>query len=422
MVGERVVYLHVGAMKTGTTYLQQKMAANRAELAAQGVLWPGRTWADQVRAVQDLLDMGEKDPELALRSAGRWERLTGELAARDEPVAVLSMEFLSFADARRARRAISSLRPDRVDVILTVRDSTAVVPALWQTAVTSGGRDTWESFMAGTRTAAKGSGRVSRVTALAGDPTARRFREALHLPHILKVWLDAAGPDHVHVVTVPRPGAPPDALWERFAAVIGADPDGTPHPPRHVNESIGYPSAELVRRINEELQLSTLIDHNKTVKDHLALTYLARRRDQERRAELDGPTREAMLAWNATVREAITAAGVEVAGSLEDLPVTGRDEVEPTPAPGEEELLAAAATAYRPMRALVRRRARVIRSAEKRRRRLRRLQRRLTGPAGWAAAPDPVTAAVGDLAQLSRTAIKLRRKRVRRRLGRDALR
>ena len=35
------VFLHIGEPKTGTTFLQQVMWSNRAELAAQGVVLPG---------------------------------------------------------------------------------------------------------------------------------------------------------------------------------------------------------------------------------------------------------------------------------------------------------------------------------------------------------------------------------------------
>jgi hypothetical protein len=44
----RVVYLHVGAPKTGTTYLQDRLALNRGDLARHGVHYPpassGRRW------------------------------------------------------------------------------------------------------------------------------------------------------------------------------------------------------------------------------------------------------------------------------------------------------------------------------------------------------------------------------------------
>ena len=49
-----VVFLHVGAPKSGTTFVQQVMWSNRDELARQGVLLPGAHAQDHFRANQDL--------------------------------------------------------------------------------------------------------------------------------------------------------------------------------------------------------------------------------------------------------------------------------------------------------------------------------------------------------------------------------
>ena len=38
---EPVVFLHIGAMKTGTTFLQQLMSANKEDLLKAGFLFPG---------------------------------------------------------------------------------------------------------------------------------------------------------------------------------------------------------------------------------------------------------------------------------------------------------------------------------------------------------------------------------------------
>ena len=43
-MAERVV-VHIGLMKSGTTFLQGRLDANREQLAAQGVLFPGPTGA-----------------------------------------------------------------------------------------------------------------------------------------------------------------------------------------------------------------------------------------------------------------------------------------------------------------------------------------------------------------------------------------
>ena len=52
----RLVYLHVGAPKTGTTYLQDRLALNKAELARHGVHYPLNLHASQFRPALDLLE------------------------------------------------------------------------------------------------------------------------------------------------------------------------------------------------------------------------------------------------------------------------------------------------------------------------------------------------------------------------------
>jgi hypothetical protein len=57
-----VIYLHVGAMKTGTSYLQQLMFDNKDALLGQGVLFPGEhPRSAQVIAVRDVLGLRTDD-------------------------------------------------------------------------------------------------------------------------------------------------------------------------------------------------------------------------------------------------------------------------------------------------------------------------------------------------------------------------
>src|SRR5260370_11658881 len=67
------VLVHIGEPKTGTTFLQQVMWSNRAELAAQGVVLPGHHPQDHYRASQDLRGI----PKLASAPAGPRTRAGG---------------------------------------------------------------------------------------------------------------------------------------------------------------------------------------------------------------------------------------------------------------------------------------------------------------------------------------------------------
>src|SRR3954452_17549041 len=102
------VFLHVGPMKTGPTFLQELMVANKDRLAAAGYLFPGDTWARQVRGTRDVLGLRQWDPRFRATTRGAWERLVAEILAHNGTASVVSMEFLSFARRRGAARVVRS--------------------------------------------------------------------------------------------------------------------------------------------------------------------------------------------------------------------------------------------------------------------------------------------------------------------------
>src|SRR5690348_8216275 len=128
------VFLHIGEPKTGTTFLQQIMWGNRAELAAHGVVLPGHHPQDHFRASQDLRGVEKLPGDPAGSWTGEWEILARQ-AAQAPHTAVISHELFSAADSEQAGRALGSLQPAEVHVVLTVRDMTTLLPAEWQETV-----------------------------------------------------------------------------------------------------------------------------------------------------------------------------------------------------------------------------------------------------------------------------------------------
>ena len=122
------------------------------------------------------------------------------------------------------------------------------------------------------------------------------------------------GPEHVIVVTVPPSGAPPDVLWNRFCAAIGADPSVVPPDVGAVNESLDVAGAELLRRLNV-LAAPTLAPHvyDREVKWFVAKEVLAARSGPDR-VRLD----KADTAWARTegrqLADGLRALGVRVRG------------------------------------------------------------------------------------------------------------
>ncbi|HYG93747.1 MAG TPA: hypothetical protein VD859_09175 [Nocardioides sp.] len=336
-----LIHLHIGAMKTGTTFLQQLMDANRDAMRDAGYLFPGERWRDQVLAVRDI--MGElRGREPAPDTIGRWEAVRDEMLGHDGP-SVLSMEFLSFCSREKADAILETLRPAEVRVVLTVRDFGRALPAQWQTRCRVNGTVPWPKFARGVaRAVDAGEG---------GGPAGRVFRRAQDIPRMLDAWVPPLGPDRVTVITVPPSGADPMLLWDRFAQAVGLDP-ATCRPAEVTrNTSLGHPSAELLRRIHAELDAS--VDDKLALKrplvtvvqDHLA-------RDLEQRARLETPVRmdrrafELAARWNGTIREALVGSGVRVIGSLDELPVDVPDDApRKVHQPTDEQLLDAAGAA-----------------------------------------------------------------------------
>lgn len=403
-----VVYLHIGAMKTGTTHLQELMTANADSLLDAGFLFPltqGRY--SQTLAARDVLNM-RGDAVTLEKARGEWSRTSKQMLTFDGKASVFSMEFLSFARRRLARRVVESLEGAEVHGILTVRDAASAIPAQWQQAMQSQRTTSWSDF-------------VEQIMADPPDMTtwgARTFRRTQDIPRMLSAWVPHIPPERFTVVTVPRPGSPRSLLWERFAGVVGVDPGVASKPAPKSNESIGAASAELMRRLNEKLMDVPISDYRGTMRHTLSIKMLADRAASEGKAPTNAAFREFAASVNERTRAAIESLGVNVAGDLDDLPIDvepAPDEPEATrlPAPDATELLAAAAYAMPQMREVVSSRARALR---KRRQKISVREVMAEIPEApnetavrerWEASEDPGETAVRELAATCRTAIEL---------------
>src|SRR6267154_5296155 len=99
------VLVHIGEPKTGTTFLQQVMWSNRAELAAQGVVLPGHHPQDHFRASQDLRGIGKLPTDPAGSWTGEWEILASQ-ARQPGKTAVISHELFSAAASGEYAHAV----------------------------------------------------------------------------------------------------------------------------------------------------------------------------------------------------------------------------------------------------------------------------------------------------------------------------
>src|SRR4051794_23888950 len=121
-----VVYLHVGAPKTGTTYLQDRLYANRARLAENGISYPVGVHVDMFRAAADLTNRRWA----GLDTSGEWDRLVTR-GRRSPATAVVSHEILSGATRHQVARVMADFADAEVHVVYSARDIGRQLPAEW---------------------------------------------------------------------------------------------------------------------------------------------------------------------------------------------------------------------------------------------------------------------------------------------------
>jgi hypothetical protein len=229
------VHLHIGTMKSATTYLQDLCELHVDHLADAGVLWPaGLIRYAGIRAFFGRAD-NQTDPPTA------WRTLLQQI--RDHPGdVVLSNELLAGLESQRAGRLVEALSPAVVHVLITARDPVRVIPSAWQTAIRNGEKTyPWAEFS-------------SAVCSDPGEviPTSvhDKFWHQHDVAQLVRRWEPFLTDGYVSLVTVPPAGGDRQAVARRFGTAIGVDLTGLTQPTSRGNSTLGAHSAELMRRVN----------------------------------------------------------------------------------------------------------------------------------------------------------------------------
>jgi hypothetical protein len=312
----RKVLVHVGAPKTGTSFVQDLLFQNQQHLAEMGVLYPADRFDAHFLAALDLMELPWGG--LEHQAVGAWDRLAEQVRAWEGTV-IVSHEILATASKQHVQRAIESFGPDtEVHVIVSVRDLVRQIPAEWQENVKHRRTIAYRDFL-------------DRIMDPAATGTvATWFWGVQDIPEILTRWSTDLPAGNVHVVTVPKPGAPRDLLWHRFAAVFGLDAaELDPSTVERANPSLGVAESAFVRRLNERVNGGVLPNENyrELVRELLAHRTLSRRQDAVRlRLPPDVRTWAVELSekWVAD----LSSRGYDLVGDWEDL---RPDPGDPTP-------------------------------------------------------------------------------------------
>lgn len=301
------VLLHVGLPKTATTAVQTCLAAMRPELLERGILYPGvrPSHVQPLRA-----PLGWEGTRAGGRVEAEWNSVASEVRMHAGR-AVVSGETAAVASPTMARRIVSDLGGDRVHVVITVRPLEALLGSTWQQDVKLGSRvpmlEWLDDVTRGPRPADGGAPHV--------------FWYVNDLPTVARNWIEAVGPDRLHVVVVDP--SRPRAAFDAFEHLLGLEP-GVLDPARseRSNRSLSAVETEMVRRLNESVAGSGVADAEVTRRIRRAANYMIeRRRPMADEAKVAVPARyvEAIREISRRAVDDLPGLGVEIIGDLAEL-------------------------------------------------------------------------------------------------------
>ena len=148
-MAERVV-LHVGTMKSGTTFLQNVVSNNRDVLREQGVSFVGRKWREQIKAAQDAIEHGG-EKQKPIDPDGPWAKRRAARCRSGPAPSLFSVEFFGARKSAKIEQIVASFGDTPLTIVLTVRDLARSIPSMWQESVQNGGRATWEDYLRAVR-------------------------------------------------------------------------------------------------------------------------------------------------------------------------------------------------------------------------------------------------------------------------------
>lgn len=297
------VFVHIGLPKTGTTYLQTVMWADRERMREQGVLLPGRERRDHLWSTRII----REDPHLDTyeeRVRESWGVLKEEIAGWDA-TALVSHEFFAGAAPEQAARMVAELAPAEVHLVVTAREPVGLYSGGWQESLKNRDARTMTEF--------------AEAEVSESSMSVWNWR-TLDLRLVLERWAPTVPAERVHVLPLPPPGSPRELLWQRYAGLLGLDPDSFDLSPTFPNESMGVAEAETLRRVNLHLKdedFERPFDRGVYIR-----TFLADERLATRGGERYWPTDPIVAECRERARAAvahIAAAGYDVVGDVDDL-------------------------------------------------------------------------------------------------------
>jgi hypothetical protein len=299
----RRVLVHVGAPKTGTSFVQETLFHHRDALRRRGILYAADRHDAHFLAALDLLDLPWGG--LEREAGGAWDRLAAQVREWSG-TSIISHEILGGASRVQVARALASLGDEsEIHIVYSARDLVRQIPAEWQENVKHRRTKPYAEFLSDLRA----EGRPSEL--------AQWFWGVQEVPDVLDRWAGTIPRERVHLVTVPPAGSSPTLLWERFAGLFDIDPVKFA-PTARTNASLGVPESAMIRRLNKRVNnVLPGYGYRRFVREILVHQHLSNRASS--RLALPEDAYQWADALGRTWISELALRGYDVVGDLDDL-------------------------------------------------------------------------------------------------------
>ena len=328
---QRRVFLHVGAPKTGTTYIQGILWSNRSALKSAGLHVVGATRGDHYRGGHDLRDLPHDDTDPRPDWTGSWDVLAGLAVDSNADSVVISDEHLAALKPDQVERAVRALRGREVHVIYATRNLARLLPSEWQEFVKHGSKLTFAEW-------------TERVFSSREKGPGRWFWSVHDPVDVINRWSSHVPVERIHVITLPLPGAEKNELWRRFCGVVDVDPEAATQFEVAGNDSLGVAEAELLRRVNAALPETFPVWHHRFLGRDVFATKILSPRSKGGKPQLPEVVRPLVLKRSEQAVDGIRVSGVDLVGDLTEVTIT-EDLASGEPMPSDGEVLDASVDA-----------------------------------------------------------------------------
>lgn len=314
--------LHIGPQKTGSTAIQMSMHENRADLAAQGVLYPGDGMRPR-EAGWAVLGGGTAVGRPPAKIE-RWDELVAEVRASDLPRVCVSNEDFGRASEEAVVRILDGLGTENTHLVFVARRLDKLLPSHWQERVKARMTLSYEEFLH----------HVLDTPDI--DWEARVTWEPHDVAAVLALWGKYLKPEQITVIASDE--ADRTLTPNTFEALLGLSAGTLKPPTSNANTSLTYTQTEAVRRTNRMAR-----EQEWTPQQYWRIIQAGVVKALRQSGDTSGPKITGLPAWAHEVVadraqaqvDAIISSGVNVVGDPTKLLLRGQ--VEPADLPAEIE-------------------------------------------------------------------------------------